>query len=923
MVRRFTWIIAKLSPRITLRALLTIVLVTSLLLYPWKTSGPIVFDSSDPRLVFVSPTLGGGAVFDQTDRQVNVLGNLTGAPRLDFVSSESSFVFQTDAKVITQTVSPSSDWNWVSVNTPHPWNAVSFNITIEAGQGTYLDVAVVRLTDAVDKTGIIFQTDFARESGNGWALVNNATFMVSGSPPLPSIHLASTTGGFQSAHTTLPLRIPGSVGRVFVAALVRFEQGAGPFRVAVEWLGANGELLSDAAEWGAWAPYFESPASLIVQIWHPQIQEEARLRFKTQDSFSGQIFLELTSFRSGIVYYNQSIAPYHVGERFHLSAGWERAQSVNFSVSNDSGLTFNWSSIGSSFSPGLKEIVNHSPLAISILPQGAGLTTDVALYSPVYIFPGSGRFADLSANALPFFLALLGLALLVVLWLPEEAGLIQRLSRNARRITNFHVFPSLRRHLPAITFLGLSNVLYFLVALRYGGHPFDNAVFKTWIYGGQLDGLQGVYARSSSVGDSFVRGDNFPWSSLGFGYLPFAAYLMLLFSRLLPSFGSFPTQVALFGSSSLEADVKWLLGLSTLITGFTIYWIVRRRTRSERRALLAMAIFVLNPAIVFDSVVWGETDAILYLAFTLFALFALKRPTLATILFFLALGVKQTGIFLILPMALILFKRGSSASKQAALTGKAAAVFFVGIVPLIAGGVLPSALLKPLVTKLGDIGTSAGGVTPLVSPDTYTVWTTFTPLMGVSGPQTLQFSANIPVLGFLSFSFLGYLSFSLITLTVFFFAQKSARRPGPAFWFCAVAFASIAFTSLITGAASRYYTLAIPGLTSAIALNWKELSTRLRVAAVQVLVSISSVSFWTMSGLFTLIMSREFPDIRGLQPAQNSLMAFVGEFYLKPSIVITGSLSIAIALILSAGLLLKLAGQQSSDLYSDTPPLNH
>ncbi len=907
MAPRIARLIDKLSPRVTVRALLTVVLVMSVLLYPWKASGPVAFDSSDPRLVYVSPTLGGGAVFDQRDRQVNVLGNVTGAPRLDFVSSESSFVFQTDAEVITQKVSPSSDWNWVSVNTPHPWNAPSFTVTIETGQGTHMDVAAVRVIDAADTTSVVFQTDFPTQSYNGWSLVNSATFTASGSPSLPSIHLISATGGFQSAYTTFPLPISGSVGRVFVSAFVRFEQGTGPFRVAVKWLGTNGELISDAAEWGAWAPYFESPASLIVQIWHPQIQEEARLRFKTQDSLSGHIFLELTNFGSGAVDYNQSIAPYHVGERFQISVGWQREQSVNFSVSNDSGLNFNWSSTSFAFSPGSKELVIHSPLAISVLPQGAGLTSDVALYSPVYIFPGSGRFADLSANALPLFISLSVLGSLVILWLPEEAGVIQRLHRNVKRLTSSHPYPTLRRHFPAITFLGLASILYFLVAIQYGGHPFDNAVFKTWIYSGQIDGLQGVYARSSSAGDSFVRGDNFPWSSLGFGYLPFAAYLMLVLSQLLPSFAAFPTQVAMFGSSSLEADVKWLLGLPTLIAGFSIYWIIRKWTQSERRALFAMAIFVLNPAIVFDSVVWGETDALLYLAFTFFALFALKRPTLATILFLLALGVKQTGIFLIFPMALVFFKHGTSASKQTAIAGKAAAVFFVGIVPLMVGAVLPSALFKPLVAKLGDIGTSAGGVTPLVSPDSYTVWTFFTSLMGISGPQILQFSASIPVLGFLSFSSLGYLSFGLITLIVFVVAQRSARRPGPAFWYWAVAFASVAFTALITGAASRYYTLAIPGLTSAIALNWEELSARLRVIAGQVLVSVSAVSFWTMAGLFTLIMSREFPEIRGLQPAQNPLMAFVGRLYLEPFVVIAGSLSIIIALFIAASLLLKLA----------------
>jgi hypothetical protein len=909
MSGRFASLINKLSPRVILRALLTVILVSSFLLYPWHASGPVAFDSSDPRLVSVSPTLGGGAVFDQRDRQVNVLGNLSGAPRLDFVSSESSFVFQTDAEVLAQTVSPSSDWNWVSVNTPHPWNAPYFTITIEAGRGTFIDVAAVKVTDASDKTSVVFQTDFPTQSNNGWAFTNNASFIVSGSPPLPSIHLISGSGGLQSAYTSSGLPISASITRVFVSAFVRFEQGAGPFRVAVKWLAASGVLISDAAEWGTWSSYFAVPASLTVQIWHPDIQEQARLRFKTLDSFSGQIFFELFTFRTGLVDYNESVAPYHLGERFRISAAWDRSRSVSFSVSNDSGLTFNWSSLNSLTSPGLEEIVHHTPLAVSVLPQGAGLTADVALYSPVYVFPGNGRFGDLAANMVPLLVSLLDLGLLVILWLPEEAGLIGRLYRNLRMFTDYRLCPAFRRHLIALTFLTFASILYYVIASQYGGHPFDNAVFKTWLYSGQLDGLQGVYARSSSVGDSFVRGDNAPWSSLGFSYLPFAAYLMILFSKVIPSIVIFPSQYALFGSSSLEASVKWLLSTFTLLAGALIYWTVRRWTGSERRALLAMTILVLNPAIIFDSVIWGETDSILYFAFVAFALAAYKRPALATALFLFALGVKQTGIFLIFPTALILMNPSWSFSKRMATAGKAAAVFFAAIVPLLVGGVLPSALFKSLVTKLGDIGGSAG-VASLVSADTYTVWTLFTSLTGNSGEQVLLFPANVPVLGWLTFSLLGYISFGLLMSVVCILARRRAQRPGPAFWYGMVAFVSIAFTALITGAGSRYYTLAIPVMTTALALGWNEISQKLRVAAVYVLVSISAISLWTMSGLFTLIMSREFPDIRHLEPAQNSLMAFVGKFYLLPYIVIIGSAIIILALMLCTKLLLALASQQ-------------
>jgi len=923
MAGRFARLRDKFSARTTFRALLTVILVSSFLLYPWQASGPVAFDSSDPRLVWVTPTLGGGAVFDQRDRQVNVLGSLTGAPRLDFVSSESSFVFRSDAEVLAQTVSPSSDWNWVSIYTPHPWNAPYFSLTIVAGPGTSMDAAVVRVTDAADRASVVFQTDFPAQSANGWTLANNATFGVSGSPALPSIHLVSGAGGLQYANTSSPLPISGSIYRVFVSAFVRFPQGPGTFKVAINWLGTTGELVSQAGDWGTWTSYFEAPAPLTVEIWHPAIREQARLRFKTWDSFSGQIFFELYDYRSGQVDYNQSVALYHLGERFHISAGWDRGRSVSFSILNDSSLSFYWSSLDSPTFSKLEAIVNQIPLALSVLAQGAGLTSNVSLYSPEYVFPGSGRFGDLTANPFPLLVSFLVLGSLVILWIQEEAELINRLHANIRMFTNFRLIPTLRKHLFALTFLGFASVLYFLVASEYGGHPFDNSVFKTWIYSGQVDGLQGIYARSSSVGDSFVRGDSSPWAAFGFSYLPFAAYLMLVLSRIVPPFGIFPTQLALFGSSSLEADVKWMLALFTLLTGALVYWTVRRWTGSKRRALLSMAILLLNPAIMFDSVVWGETDSILYLAFVAFALVAFKRPALATILFLIALGVKQTGILLVFPTALFLFGPGWTVPKQVATVGKAGAVFFAGIVPLLAGGVLPSALFKSLVTKLADVGGSIGGGVSLVSPDTYTVWTLFTSLVGNSGGQILLFPANAPILGWLTFSILGYSSFGLIMLVIFILVRRTARRPGPAFWYAAVAFTSLAFTALITGAGSRYYTLAIPCLTTALALSWNELSQKLRVAAVYVLVSITAVALWTMAGLFTVIMFREFPDIKGLEPAQNPLMASIGHLYLEQSVVIVGSVSIVVALILCAKFLLKLASFQRPDLPSERSSPDH
>ena len=891
------------TQRIELRALFTIALFIAFLFYPWASSGPKAFDSSDPRLVFVSPSVGGGAVFDQSDKQVNLFTSLTGAsPRLDMVSSESSFAFETDAEILEQTVSPPTNWNWASVHSYRPWNAAFFNISVQAGLGVSIDIAAIRVTDASDPSRAIFQTDFPTSSYTGWTLENNATFQVNGSPPLPSLHLSSNGPSLESAQTSIPTPINGSVEAVFVSALVRFDRGPGAFKVDLTWLGANGVSLGgDATDWENWRTFFSSPSVMVLKIWHPEVREEVHLSFRPFDSSSGNVSVEIA--HRGVLDYRQRVAEYHTGERFHISANWNWHESLDLSVKNDSGLSFVWSSASIIGLPALQDLVDHRTVALSILLEGVGLTADDLFQNPIYLFPGSGRFADLAQNYSAIFVASAFLGLMILTWLPDERSLLHSGERWLQLLKNSAHLRVLKEHAIAEVVLGLVALFYFVIALQFGGHPFDTIVFKTWIYGGQVDGLQGIYARTSSVGDSAIHGDNFPWSALGFAYEPLAAYLFLLMSKTFPSFSPFNTQSVLFSSATLEATIKWSLGLVTLGTAAVMYSAILKLTGSKKHALLTMGVFVLNPAIVYDSVVWGETDALLYLAFLLFALFARKRPSLAIITFAIALALKQTGIILLLPTLLLLLRPGAKISRQLGAIGKSTGVLFASLIPLIVAGLLPTAFSKPLITKLSDIGISSG----VVSPDTYTFWTIFTPLSGGSGLMLLQYPSGSKILWDFSFALLGYVSFSIIVLAVFGLGRRAQCERDPAFWHAVVGFTSVAFVSLITGAASRYYTLAIPGLTMALSLGWNKLSPRLRLCTLGSLVSISVVALWTMAGLFTVIMSHENIPIRGLELDKNPLMQAIFQYYTVNFVVLAGSISVAFSLFLSSILVLRIS----------------
>src|SRR2546426_8556285 len=412
------------------RSLIVLVLIAVFFFYPWKVSGPVAYDASDPRLVYVTPNTAGGADFDPAAQQVSLQANMTGGPRLDFVSRESSCEFTTDLAIVQQTGPP----------------------------------------------------------GGGWPVQN---------PQLPS--------------------------------------------------------------------------AMIMRIWHPASAGQVLLGFRIMDASSGQIFFEVL--HSGAATYNLTIGTYAVGERFHLTSAWNRLTSVTIGISNDTGLSFSWSSSRDANVAGITDLVARPIIAVSVLPQGEGFVSAVTFYKPTYYFPGSGRFASFVGDLSPLLASIGILAAIIALQWPEEKRLARKLQVYLQVRSN--EFPSaLRNHWIALTILVLTGLIYGLIAISFGGLPFDGIVFKTWMYGAQLNGVQGIYGRTSSVGDAFIRPDQNPWSSLGFAYLPLAAYFILILSLLVPSLTTYPNQLAMFQSAPLEAQVKFLLGSFTLITGGILYTIV-------------------------------------------------------------------------------------------------------------------------------------------------------------------------------------------------------------------------------------------------------------------------------------------------------------------------------------------------------------
>ncbi|MCW4030000.1 MAG: glycosyltransferase family 39 protein [Candidatus Bathyarchaeota archaeon] len=139
------------------------------------------------------------------------------------------------------------------------------------------------------------------------------------------------------------------------------------------------------------------------------------------------------------------------------------------------------------------------------------------------------------------------------------------------------------------------------------------------------------------------------YQNAGFAdYPPFNVYIFWFFGSL-----------ANAANLSMAAMVKVVPNLFDLATGLLIYMFVRRQA-TFKVALLSTALYVFNPAVIYNAAVWGQYDAV-YTFFLVLSLFlALKdKPEAAAITFALGILVKPQGIALAPLLILLIYMKSN------------------------------------------------------------------------------------------------------------------------------------------------------------------------------------------------------------------------------------------------------------------------
>ena len=179
----------------------------------------------------------------------------------------------------------------------------------------------------------------------------------------------------------------------------------------------------------------------------------------------------------------------------------------------------------------------------------------------------------------------------------------------------------------AISFLAL---ICFAVIIPTSGHPWDNFCWAEWSNYIHLNGLGNVFFSSTD-------------------YLPLYHYILKIYSAMQAS------------SEEIYANTRYLKIFTLVfhfITGYFIYRIIKRENENWDTALVNTFFYLLNVAVLYNVIIWGQVDIILACFVFISVYYAIRHQSILSIAFLLlALNFKLHAVIFIPVVGLLLLPR--------------------------------------------------------------------------------------------------------------------------------------------------------------------------------------------------------------------------------------------------------------------------
>ena len=303
--------------------------------------------------------------------------------------------------------------------------------------------------------------------------------------------------------------------------------------------------------------------------------------------------------------------------------------------------------------------------------------------------------------------------------------------------------------------VGLLFALSLLIQLALCALPDsmgDLLGYRVWARTLASEGLAGAYwpRGASGAGESITIPVDYP---------PVFPYLLLFIGRACGS----------CSNAVIESVIRLPLVLANIATAFLILR-AARRIASPNGAIVAAALFLFNPAVIFDTSYWGQADSLCALLLTLAAVELTRRPQWAWTCLALAVLTKPLA-YPFVPLAMVVtvkrfgWRRGLGAA--AAFTF----CFAAAVLPFARTGHL-GPLLRSLFVQLDAM--------PYLSVNAHNLW-------WLLQRGTPWIDAREKALGWLSYEQLGIALFAAFYAWTLVRAWRSEDENAPR-----VAFASVA-----------------------------------------------------------------------------------------------------------------------------------
>lgn len=358
---------------------------------------------------------------------------------------------------------------------------------------------------------------------------------------------------------------------------------------------------------------------------------------------------------------------------------------------------------------------------------------------------------------------------------------------------------------PLYVLLALATLIR-LPFMTFPGYWHDLASYVTWgdelVRHGfsQLYAVRAVYLEPANSGNVADTAINYP---PGMPYL--FGGVVLLYNVFLAPFThtSLTSLVLLNGIGPFFAKLPMLL--TDLATTTLLYFEARKR-HSERFALLAAASFAFSPAVLYDGVIWGQTDALVMLP-VLIALFAIfsKRYALAGASLAVAVLIKAQAVIFI-PLLLLYLWRWTRRQDFYRFSVSLLATAFVLLLPVMIPRFQP-------FDMLANVRAMSYGPNFAVSRDAFNFW-----WLTLSPTQPMSNAVLGVNLGVIGDALLG-----VATLAVAF---RLWRRREPAYLCFGLAMEVFGFFMFMGGQLDRYLVPFIPLMLAAVIQSERKGSAR-------------------------------------------------------------------------------------------------